>query len=59
MKYYILCNGRPLPDMNGILEFNSRDEAGEFIADLDGENTVPLQVVNEKHILVRLAKGEI
>ena len=51
MKYFILCNGRPLPnnDLTGPLEFDTADEAGEYIADLDGENTVPLRVFGVKN----------
>ena len=30
MKYFILCNGRPLPnnDLTGPLEFDTAEEAG-------------------------------
>ena len=50
MKYFILCNGRLLPndDCTGPLEFDTADEAGEYIADLDGENTVPLFIKEVK-----------
>ena len=50
MKYFILCNGRLLPNDNltGPLEFDTKDEAGEYIADLDGENTLPLSVKEVK-----------
>lgn len=50
MKYFIVCNGRLLPNDNftGPLEFDTKDEAGEYIADLDGENTLPLSVKEVK-----------
>ena len=50
MKYFIVCNGRLLPNDNltGPLEFDSKDKAGEYIADLDGENTFPLFIKEVK-----------
>ena len=46
MTYFIVCNGRLLPNDNftGPLEFTNESDAGEYIADLDGENTLPLFV---------------
>ena len=50
MKYFIVCNGRLLPnnDLTSPLEFDTKDEAGEYIASLDGENTFPLFVKEVK-----------
>ena len=60
MKYFVLCEGRPLPanDVNELdrplrpVEFDTLDEAQEYIADFDefAERLSILPVKNDKLI---------